>query len=276
MEFAPAHRARRILELLEGSNGSPTTRALTVDDMQAIHMDTLLGPWPLFRSILAGLTTDDLSREAKALLAPLLEWDGHMDAGSHQAAVFAAWRSALVQGIAKHSALSPLNEPTGYSPLFGPWLSVASRIGFALETLLVRGPELGITVDVEAAAALEVAALEEALFNGASWGNRHELLPVHVLPGSLASAAPSADLSGDTGCVLCTESLPGVDDHSFRGPVARYVWDLDNRDNSRWIVPFGAAGTPEHPHFADQLPLWTAGQLAPVVTDWSVLTKDSP
>ena len=114
------------------------------------------------------------------------------------------------------------------------------------------------------------------MLNGAAWGDRHKLLAVHVLPGPLDSSAPTADLSGDTGCVLCTESLPGVEDRSFRGPVARYVWDLADRQNSRWIVPFGASGVPGHEHFADQLPLWTAGELAPVVTDWSLLAKDAP
>ncbi|GAA3285420.1 penicillin acylase family protein [Paenarthrobacter aurescens] len=271
MEFAPPHRALRIRELLETAPGP-----LSVDTMQAIHTDTLLGPWPLFRSVLLAMDTGDLSGEAKGLRSVLLSWDGRMDADSHPAAVFAAWRGAVVQRLARHSALAPLTEPTGYSPLFGPWLSVASRIGFAVETLLVRGAELGITIDVEAAAALEVVALEEVLLNGALWGERHKLLPVHVLPGPLASAAPSAELSGDTGCVLCTESLPGVDDRSFRGPVARYVWDLSDRRNSRWIVPFGASGAPGHQHFSDQLALWTAGQLAPVVTDWPELTKDIP
>ncbi|MBP2268783.1 penicillin amidase [Pseudarthrobacter sp. PvP004] len=271
MEFAPAHRALRIRQLLESA-----AEPLSVDAMQAIHTDTLLGPWPLFRSMLTGLNADDLSLEAKELRALLVEWDGSMDASSHHAAVFAAWRGALVQRLARHPALTALNESTGYSPLFGPWLSVTSRIGFALETLLARGSEFGINGGVEAAAALEVAALEEALLDGAVWGERHKLLAVHVLPGTLAASAPVADLSGDTGCVLCTESLPGVDDRSFRGPVARYVWDLADRRNSRWIVPFGASGRPGHQHFADQLPLWTAGELAPVVTDWSVLTKDTP
>ncbi|MDR6989825.1 penicillin amidase [Paenarthrobacter nitroguajacolicus] len=271
MEFAPAHRALRIRALLELA--PPGT--LSVDDMQSIHTDTALGPWPLFQSMLSSLDTDDLSAEAKELRTLMLAWDGRMDADSHPAAVFAAWRGAVVQRLARHHALAPLHEPTGYSPLFGPWLSIASRVGFALETLLLHSSELGISVATEAATALEDVALEESMLNGAAWGDRHKLLAVHVLPGDLASAAPAADLSGDTGCVLCTESLPGVDDRSFRGPVARYVWDLSDRRRSRWIVPFGASGTPDHQHFADQLPLWTAGQLAPVVTDWADLTQDT-
>ena len=270
MEFAPAYRALRIRELLE----SAPAGTLSGDDMQTIHADTSLGPWPVFRQILTTMDPSALSLEARQLGSQLMAWDGRMDAQSHEAAVFAAWRGALVQRLVRHAAFGPLNAPSGYSALFGPWLSVASRIGFALETLLARGSELGIAVGVEAVAALEDTALEEALLDGALWGDRHKLLAVHVLPEALAATAPTAVLGGDTGCVLCTESLPGVEDRSFRGPVARYLWDLAQRDNSRWIVPFGAAGTPGHEHFADQLPLWTEGRMVPVVTDWSALARD--
>lgn len=289
-EFAPDHRTRRIRELLETSSDP-----LTPEHMQAIHLDTLLGPWPRFRALIASLDPDDLSGKAKSLRTSLLEWDGRMDAGSRLAADFAAWRGALVRRIAKHPALSALAEPTGYSALFGPWLSVGSRVGFALETLTVRGGELGISIPAEASAALEDAALEDAALEDAAledaaledaapeeppmdartWGDRHQLLAVHVLPGDLAGSAPTIGLSGDTGCVLCTESLPGVDDRSFRGPVARYVWDLSDRSNSRWVVPFGASGQPDSPHFADQLPLWAGGGLIPVITDWARLRKES-
>jgi penicillin amidase len=60
-----------------------------------------------------------------------------------------------------------------------------------------------------------------------------------------------------------------------RGPVARYVWDLADRESSRWAVPLGADGVPGAPHHHDQLPPWTAGDLAPVVTDRARLTKES-
>ncbi|MDD7835038.1 penicillin acylase family protein [Paenarthrobacter sp. AB444] len=271
MEFAPAHRARRIRHLLE----SAPAGTLTVDDMQAIHTDTLLGPWPVFRKILSGLHPGALSPKAKDARSQLMAWDGRMDADSHEAALFAAWRGSLVRRFHGHAALAPLNTPSGYSPLFGPWLSVASRIGFALETLLARAPELGIDVNTEAVAALEDTALEVVSLDRASWGDRHKLLAVHVLPEALAASVPTSGLGGDTGCVLSTESLPGVEDRSFRGPVARYVWDLGDRAGSRWVVPFGAAGTPGHRHFADQLPLWTDGRLVPVATDWSALAKDT-
>lgn len=271
MEFAPAHRAKRIRHLLESQQGLHTP-----DGMQFIHSDTLLGPWPQFRSLLQTLDTASLTKGGRRLHARLLAWNGRMDSDSVDAAIFATWRSLLVRRIARHPAIAALEAPTGHSPLFGPWLSVAARVGFALETLLSRASVLGISPAVEAAAALEEAALENTgPPNRESWGGRHQLLAVHHLPGALAGSVPTAPLSGDAGCVLSTESLPGLEDRTFRGPVARYVWDLSNRQQSRWIVPFGSAGAPNHPHFADQLPLWASGELIPVVTDWRRLTQDT-
>jgi penicillin amidase len=199
-----------------------------------------------------------------------------MDGGSRDAGAFAAWRSALVLALARKPKLQPLTEPHGHSPLLGPWLHAPSRLGFALETLIADGPTAGIDVAGAAREALEEVA---AAAPAETWGSSHAALPLHALDDhgfrGLAPAVPLTALSGDTGCVLSTESLPGVTDGSFRGPVARYVWDLADRTASRWIVPFGASGHPKDPHFASQLPLWAAGELIPVITDWEQLTKEN-
>ena len=270
LEFAPAHRARRIRHLLEEERGT----GLDADAMQRVHMDTHLGSWPALRTLLH--ETVSLSGAAFVLRERLLSWDGHMDGNSSDAGAFAAWRSALVLALARTSKLLPLTEPHGHSPLFGPWLNPSSRVGFALETLIADGPLAGIGVADAAREALEeVAAAAQA----ETWGSSHTVLPLHALDDhgfrGLAPAVPVTALSGDTGCVLSTESLPGVTDGSFRGPVARYVWDLADRAASRWIVPFGASGHPDNPHFASQLPLWAAGELIPVITDWDQLTKEN-
>ena len=270
LEFAPAHRARRIRHLLEEERGT----GLDADAMQRVHMDTHLGSWPALRTLLH--ETVSLSDAAFVLRERLLSWDGHMDGNSSDAGAFAAWRSALVLALARTSKLLPLTEPHGHSPLFGPWLNPSSRVGFALETLIADGPLAGIGVADAAREALEEVA---AAAPAETWGSSHTVLPLHALDDhgfrGLAPAVPVTALSGDTGCVLSTDSLPGVTDGSFRGPVARYVWDLADRAASRWIVPFGASGHPDNPHFASQLPLWAAGELIPVITDWDQLTKEN-
>lgn len=75
--------------------------------------------------------------------------------------------------------------------------------------------------------------------------------------------------------MLCTSSVPGTTDLAARGPAARYVWDLARREDSGWAVPFGASGVPGSAHHRDQLPLWTRGDLVPVVTDFDVLIKET-
>jgi penicillin amidase len=269
LEFAPVHRARRIRQLLEEAGPG-----LDADAMQLIQMDTLLGSWPAFRTLLQGL--DLLSDPADELRRRLLGWDGQMDADSKTAATFSAWRSTLVLALAQSPALEPLTAPHGRSPLFAPWLHPAARVGFAVETILAKGHQHG--VDVRAAARHSLEEVAAAPPTG-TWGASHTLLPLHAVSdypaiGAAAPTVPVTSLSGDTNCVLSTESLPGITDGSFRGPVARYVWDLSDRTKSRWIVPFGASGNPDSHHFASQLPHWAAGELIPVVTDWDQLTKE--
>jgi penicillin amidase len=280
LEFAPAHRAQRIRHLLEeAGTGLDGTPGLTTDDMQRIHMDCRLGSWPALRRALVKLDEPaaTLSAAAVELRERLLGWDGQMRAGSTDAAAFAAWRSALVVALAGTPLLAPSAAPAGHSPLFAPWLNPVSRVGFALETILATGAAFGIDVPAAVGQALEAAA---AAPSSAAWGETHTVLPLHAVAdypatGAAAPAVPPTALSGDTGCVLCTESLPGVTDASFRGPVARYLWDLSDRAKSRWIVPFGASGNPADENFLSQMPLWAAGELLPVLTDWDQLTKEN-
>ena len=78
-----------------------------------------------------------------------------------------------------------------------------------------------------------------------------------------------------TDCVRCTASVAGVSDRSWRGSVARWVWDLGDRRRSRWGVPFGASEDPASAHATDQLTTWTRAQTVEVVTDWDLLEEEA-
>lgn len=277
LEFAPAHRSVRIAGLLHADDDGAQAPLLGPDDMRRIHSDTRLGSLPAFRSLLAGLDPETLSPVALRILDELLAWDGHMDADSRPAAVFALWRDALVHRLAAHPVFAPLQTPTGHSPVFAPWLALTGRLGLALEALIAGPVPDGLDLRLEAAAALE-AALPVHLADGAgapAWGELHRLHPLHRLPASAAASLPSTPLAGDAACVMANESVPGGGHLCFRGSAARYIWDLSDRRNSRWIVPFGADGSPAGPHFLDQLPLWAAGEILPVITDWDQLTLET-
>ncbi|MGA5433614.1 penicillin acylase family protein [Streptomyces cellulosae] len=264
VEFAPPHRARRIAALLA------RRRRWSAADMAAIHTDTHLASAAPLLDHLAALDTPDLTGPASALRARLLAWDRHMDAGSADAAVFAALRSAVVRRLAAEPALAAAATPPPYPDVFRPWLALVPRIGFALEHLLSAQDLFGIDRRAVVRAALEeVAAAPPA----GTWGDTHRLAPWRALPPEDPREEPG--LSGDHDCVLCTSAVPGVTDLAARGPAARYVWDLARREDSRWVVPHGASGRPGSPHHRDQQPLWLAGDLAPVVTDWARLTKET-
>ncbi|MET9761176.1 penicillin acylase family protein [Streptomyces sp. NPDC006372] len=262
VEFAPPHRADRITELLAGKE------RWSAADMPAIHTDTHLASASALLDHLR--TLDGLTPEAAALRHRLLAWNRRMDAGSADAAHYAAVRGALVRQLAAHPAFATLATPPPYPELFQPWLALLPRVGFALEHLLRAGELYGVDRPSAVRAAIEEVAADPP---AGVWGDTHRLTPWRALEPETPYDEPA--LSGDHDCVLCTSGVPGLTDGAARGPAARYVWDLARRDDSRWVVPLGASGVPGSPHHRDQLPLWLAGDLVPVVTDWDRLNKET-
>ncbi|MCX5065393.1 penicillin acylase family protein [Micromonospora lupini] len=263
VEFAPPHRARRITELLDAG------RNWTAEQMAVVHTDTHLGSAGPLLTVLGGLT--GLGPAAAALRDRLLLWDRRMTADSTDAADFALLRAAVVRRIASHPALAALAEPPAYPEVFAPWLALTPRVGYALEHLLGGTSLPGL----DAAAAVRAAAEEvaDAADSPVRWGDLHRLAPWRALPDP--DAAPGPRLDGDHDCVLATSGVAGVTHRCFRGPAARFVWDLARRQDSRWVVPLGACGVPGDPHHDDQQAAWLAGDLLPVTTDWDRLTEES-
>ncbi|MEW2614210.1 penicillin acylase family protein [Streptomyces sp. NPDC047880] len=262
VEFAPPHRADRITALLAGQE------RWSAADMPALHTDThLASASPLLDHLDA---LDGLTPEAAALRDRLLRWDRRMDAGSADAALYAAVRGAVVRRLAAHPAFAALTTPPAYPEVFQPWLALVPRVGFALEHLLRAEDLYGIDRPAAVRAAIEEVAPRPP---AGVWGDTHRLAPWRALEPEQPYDEPG--LSGDHDCVLCTSGVPGLTDRAARGPAARYVWDLARREDSRWVVPLGASGVPGSPHHRDQLPLWLAGDLVPVVTDWAQLTKET-
>ncbi|MET8582948.1 penicillin acylase family protein [Streptomyces collinus] len=260
VEFAPPHRADRIRALL-AERGTWTAAGTA-----AVHTDTHLASAAPLLDRLAAL--DGLAPEAARLRERLLGWDRRMDGDSTGAAAYAAVRTAVVRRLAAHPVFAALAEPPALPEVLLPWLALVPRVGYALEHLL-RAEELyGIDRDAAVRAAVEEVAAEPP---AGTWSDGHRLAPWRALPGE---PYEEPGLAGDHDCVLCTSAVPGLTDLAARGSAARYVWDLARREDSRWVVPFGADGVPGAPHHRDQLPLWLGGELAPVVTDWARLTLE--
>ncbi|MEU5624159.1 penicillin acylase family protein [Streptomyces tendae] len=297
VEFAAPHRADRIAALLAGRE------RWSASDMPTIHTDTHLASATPLLDHLATLTTETtettpttkttrttrttrttpttattktteppLTPKAAALRDRLLAWDRRMDADSADAAAYAAVRSAVVRRLAAHPALASAAVAPAYPEVLQPWLALVPRVAYALEHLLRADDLYGIDRAATVRAALEEVAGRPP---AGPWGDTHRLAPWRALPDADTAHGDEPGLSGDHDCVLCTSPVPGLTDRAARGPAARYVWDLADRENSRWVVPHGASGVPGSPHHRDQQPLWLDGELAPVVTDFDRLTKES-
>ena len=237
--------------------------------MSTIHGDVRLGSADALLSLGASrgrpLTGGD-----RAAVTHLLAWDQQMSATSTAAGAYAAWRSAVARRIVAHPGLEKLHEPHGRGDLLGAFLVVRARVADALPRLL-GATSLGLDGVVLARDALEEVADDPRHRPGAS-GTRST--PSHTLDGYAGPRCPDVALDGDSDCVRCTGTLPGVDDRCWRGSVARWVWDLDDRRRSRWGVPFGSSGDPASPHATDQLETWLAADTTEVVTDWHLLRAD--
>jgi penicillin amidase len=263
-EFAPPHRAARIHALLRGRAD------LTVDDFESILGDCFAIPALPLCALVAELEPDPAGVPVRDAI---LEWDGVMAAGSRGAAAFAAWRSALTTRICAEPVLAPLLDDAAHGPLFAPYLSLEASVGLALESLVTARTPFGIDVR-----RLATRALEDAAGHPEEWGESHVFAPTHAFDVAdldlEAPAVPVTPVSGDIDTVRCTGWLPGITDEAYRGSVARYVWDLDDRSRSRWVVPLGSSGDPRSPHHADQLEPWASARLLPVELDWQRLSLE--
>lgn len=264
--YPSSHRASRIARLL--ADLAPRTPA----DFEPIWGDTASGSTAPLRALLPSPDAS-LSPAAVRVRDLITAWDGRMDAGSEAAGAFGAWRDALVQETAAHPTLAPLREPHPFGAVFDPWMGVEGQIAAVLPRLL-QHPALRDDAPDLVRRALERAA------DADTWGSTHRMLPTHVLADVPRATAPVAgldiELSGDGDAVRCTGSTPGLTDRAWRGSVARWAWDLADREQSLWSVPFGAAGAPDSPHFSDQLDDWAAVRPTRVVTDWAALHADTP
>ncbi|GAA1346572.1 GNAT family N-acetyltransferase [Falsarthrobacter nasiphocae] len=281
-------RAERIRELLDALAESGPIRA---EDASRVALDTLdretrsvvrqcaaaaldlaaaadsAGPGPAAPSSCSPPPAPDAAEtgpddQARALLARIAAWDGRFDAHSRTASEVSAWRHELIRLIAAEPMLAPLGEDSGLSPLFAPWLDPASRIGYALPTVIRHAPRFGLDLGH---LALEAARRAAAVGPARPWGESHCAIPLATLPSALEPAprglipAPIGT-GGDGGCVLAASSSPGHSDASLRAPSARVTWVVGDPDSSRWVVPWGAAGSLSSPHASDQASAWAEGR----------------
>lgn len=252
----PPYRAARIAALIDAMP------PFQVADAARLHADTLSPHAALFQARLAALPP--LSGRAETVRHALLAWDGYMDTGSVAAGQYNALRRAITATFAGRSGLDAAAAhswgavPPGVSPAGQLWWTLPGLLR-ADDTSMLDGWTWN-------------QVLSDALANVAAdavpWGEAHQPRFLHPLWGDELAPA-SQPLGGDGDTVLATGIVPAAGAAATYAALSRYVFDVGDWDNSRWVVFHGASGHPGSPHYADQNAPWSACAMVPMRYGWA-------
>lgn len=275
IEYANPSRAERIISRIED------LQSATVEDMSSIHAERTSLPSKLFVDALKDAQPSDPAQQ-KALEL-LRAWDGQMQPDSTGAAIYIAIRDAVVRIVLEQPAIAPLKvtpfsgEPAGVTLGSILWWMVPAMMRDNDTTML---PDT-LTWDAVMTEALAraVARLTEMMgpdIDSWKWGDVHRTNPVHPLSGVYPELQaelnpPTTSVGGDGDTPQASAIAAGVSFNVAGTSVCRYIFDLADWNNSRWIVPLGASGHPASPHWADQIDKWANVELIPMLYDWDAI-----
>ena len=259
-DWAHPARSRRLTELLgEDRRWSVMDAAETLSDTHSTVAATLA----------RRLCALDSHEPLEAASVEVLDrWDGHMRTDSAGAAIYGATRAEVspLLSDALRTADAPITAGVGYTQAQRS-RAMHLRVGFVVEDTELLSDDLLAEAFRRAVRRLESELGPDPLTW--RWGSVHTAAfhhPLGVLRPDLADSLeipPPVPLGGDNECVWASGTIP-PSMQSFTSPVARYVFDLGDWDNSGWIVPHGVSGDPRSAHFSDQLDHWATGTLLPM------------
>lgn len=267
--FAPPGRADRLTELLgKGDTLSPQTIASFQGDLTSVPARawaTFLAKQPPFEAS---------AEEARALLG---RWDGTLRRDAPEALVYALFRRYVLRGL--------------YAPIVGEetwdWLASEANPGLGriiagLASNVAMGLAYGgLPLGGRPWAAVLEPALRQAWEKAAQisgpdsahwrWDSRHTTGSTHPLAGVFPQEGdrlnpPRIPLGGDGDTLQCASyGASGRNDFVITATsVYRQVVDFADPGAASYIVPGGASGHPDSPHYQDQLPLWQRHERVPM------------
>jgi penicillin G amidase len=277
--FSQPFRAERIRSLLAGSS------LLSADELAGMQADTVSWAAVAWVRVLSGLGPfgDGDAEAARSLLA---SWDGDLGAGSGAALLYACFLRGLASALYR-PLLGDATWEWMASGVPAPTMSTVRRwLGNDTWELLggpvpeaVAGGTSGGGHDSGAGRGDRVlAALPEALASAWAeavghggpdparwrWGDVHQAVRVHPL--AEVGVLPRVPMGGDADTIQAAAFgwRAGSPFNVALLSVYRQVVDLGSPDTASFVIPGGASGDPESPHFGDQLAEWAEHRRVPM------------
>lgn len=273
MDYAAPNRARRIIGLLEALDAG-----VGPEDMASIHADAVS---LAMRALIERLRMLDPPEDPfeHRVWNLIQTFDGEMRRGSAAALVADEFRNQVLARLLDGEGMAGLRDNPFTDEPFPA--TAEMRLGSALQRLVTQPladqlasgifggstpTQLFRRAFSDAVAALRSHHGEDPT----EW--RYDAVHVTAIAHPLSKRFPNAELDPpvvavdghqDTVCVSGSEPGLGV----YHGSVARYVFDLADRDAGGWIVPLGVHGDPRSAHRLDQQERWVECELLPIVSD---------
>jgi penicillin amidase len=279
-DYCDPYRVRAITEALAAHTG------WTLGECLALQQDVRSIPWEEIRDTVLSLTPSDA--DARDGLALLRDWDGRVDSESPAACVFELFTSELCVRVAQVAAPKAWRAALGETSLgtTGHNLFTDRRVGHLVQ--LLREQPAGWfkswpdeMCDVLTAV---VKKLRREVGPGPAfwaWGHlrrlrlEHPIFARHRWLGPVFNLGP-VPCGGDCNTVSQAGARP-AEPTAFTHNMAnmRTVFDLSDLSRCMFVLCGGQSGNPCSPHYADQFPLWQAGEAITIAWEQAAVIREA-
>ena len=245
------------------------------EGFRALQADVHSLPWRELRDAVLAVPAADA--DGRCALELLGSWDGRVSADSPAASVFELFLAEMYGRLSRAKAPQSWEWALGkgYSAVTPHNLFHHRRAGHLVD--LVRGQPSGWfpgswpeeIAEALAASVRRLSAKHGPDPAGWAWGAVRPLTLLHPFgarkPLDRVFNLGPFPWGGDQNTVAQCGADPI--DPEANPPVIqslRMIVDLGTVSESRWVLPGGQSGNPLSPHYADQLPLWRAGEGIPI------------
>ncbi|MEP7199996.1 MAG: penicillin acylase family protein, partial [Chloroflexota bacterium] len=282
------YRYTRIAEMIK-----PLDKA-TPDDMAAMQADRLSVFAREFVPHLLAACDDkkflrDNPTSAKALTY-LRAWDFRLEPDSVPATIYAMTRDVLMRWLLEplfgHELMQEMFSVGRGGSAFAARLRSHIPLFIQTNDMRLLDPHdrnrANWTVVLQMSLQVSVSALRVLIGDDLTqwrWGRLHRtgsIHPLSLLPEVGARFNPPAvAYGGDGDTVQAAGYFPALGFTVAGTQCYRQIIDLGDWSRSRWVVPLGASGHPDSPHFADQVAPWSQNQHVPMLYDWGEIEKEA-